>query len=90
MPLVEQPHTELLDHCVEVTLRKTCLGVAIALVPSVVILRTAFTRCAFVGLCAGLGSGIGFRESQYLLQKGVAFDRRVIVTFTPENGKRRI
>lgn len=67
------------DHSVENALRKTSMGFAAGLLPSILLARSAPARAAIVLFTTGLGAGVAYGEARYLFDHGVTFDRRHIV-----------
>jgi inner membrane organizing system protein 1 len=68
------------DHSVENALRKTSIGFAVGLVPSLILARTTAARAATLLFCAGLGAGVAYGEARYLFDHDVTFDRRHFVS----------
>lgn len=64
------------DHCIENTVRKTLIGIAIGGAVSLIFSRSVISRCAFACVGAGFGSGMAYGEARYLFDHNIAFDRR--------------
>ncbi|ESL08680.1 hypothetical protein TRSC58_03614 [Trypanosoma rangeli SC58] len=75
------------DHCVENFIRKTTLGLAVGVLPALLMSRSVVARFSIVLFSAGFGAGIAYGEARYLFDHNVVFDRRHIVQielFTPK------
>lgn len=67
------------DHSLENLLRKSTVGLAVGVLPALVLARTFAARCSLLCFSVGVGSGMAYREARYLFDKNVAFDNRYLV-----------
>lgn len=74
------PNDEKWDHIVENTLRKTSMGFAAGLLPSLLFTRTPAARLGAVLFATGVGLGIGYGEARYLYDHNVMFDQRHVIS----------
>lgn len=77
-PTSLKPH-EKWDHSVENMLRKSTTGLAVGVLPALVLGRTAVVRLGLLLFSVGVGSGIAYREARYLFDHNVVFDNRYLV-----------
>lgn len=68
------------DHSVENGLRKSSIGFAAGLLPSLLFARSSLSRAGILFLTTGIGAGIAYGEARYLFDHDVVFDRRHFVS----------
>lgn len=67
------------DHSLETMIRKSTIGFAVGILPSLLLARSPAARSAIVALCTGIGSGIAYGEARYLFDHDVMFDKRYLI-----------
>ena len=71
--------SEKWDHSVENGFRKSSLGFACGLIPSLLFARNMVARSSIILFATGLGAGIAYGEARYLFDHDIVFDRRHFV-----------
>jgi MICOS complex subunit MIC10 len=67
------------DHSLENFIRKSTIGLAIGVLPGLLLARSAAARSAIIALCTGVGSGIAYGEARYLFDHDIMFDKRHLI-----------
>lgn len=67
------------DHSLENLIRKSTIGLAIGILPGLLLARSTAARSAIIALCTGVGSGIAYGEARYLFDHDIMFDKRHLI-----------
>eukprot|EP00796_Vickermania_ingenoplastis_P008656 gene8656-6083_t len=67
------------NHSLENVLRKSTIGIAVGVLPALLLARTLPTRVSLLVFPVGVGVGAAYREARYLFDKNVCFDNRYLV-----------
>lgn len=71
-------YDEKWNHSMENIIRKSTIGLAVGIFPSLILARSLTARCGVLCFCIGTGAGIAYREARYLFDHNVTFDTRYI------------
>ncbi|KAG5475647.1 hypothetical protein LSCM4_04229 [Leishmania orientalis] len=67
------------DHSLETLIRKSTIGLAIGILPGLLLARSPAARSAIIALCTGVGTGIAYGEARYLFDHDIMFDKRHLI-----------
>lgn len=74
------------DHSLETMIRKSTIGLAIGILPGLLLARSPAARSAIIALCTGIGSGIAYGEARYLFDHDIMFDKRHLIQVQVSSG----
>lgn len=77
------------DHALENFIRKSSIGLAVGVLPALLLTRSVAARAAAVTFCTGVGSGVAYGEARYLFDHNVTFDRRNLIQVEITTGSKK-